>query len=102
MNLVTPQKTLLAHELFRKQRVSLHISKAGARWYKGLTNITPAAAGLPVRNLREQNQVVLSSRISVGQRENSDIWKTTGVPYSAKHQYVRQHLPQRSKALEVM
>lgn len=98
---MTPQKALLADELFRKPRLSLHISKVGVRQYKGLTNFTPAAAGLPVRSLREQNQVVLSNRISMGWRENSDIWKTTGVPYSAKHQYVRQHLPQCSKALEV-
>lgn len=65
-------------------------------------NSAPAAAGLLVRNPREQNQVVLSSRTSVGWRENSDIWKTTGVPDSAKHQYVHQHLPQCGKALKVV
>lgn len=55
-----------------------------------------------VQNLREQKLVVLSSRISMGWGENRDIWKTMGVPYSAKHQYVRQHPPQSSKALKVM
>lgn len=65
-------------------------------------NSAPAAAGLLVRNPREQKQVVLSSRTSVGWRENSDIWKTTGVPDSAKHQYVHQHLPQCGKALKVV
>lgn len=54
-----------------------------------------------VQNLREQKLVVLSSRMSMSLRENRDIWKIMGVPYSAKHQYVHQHLPQSSKALEV-
>lgn len=53
-----------------------------------------------VQNLREQKPVVLSSRIIMRWRENRDIWKTMGVPYSAKHHYMHQHLPQSSKALE--
>lgn len=53
-----------------------------------------------VQNLREQKLVILSSRMSM-RRENRDIWKTMGVPYSARHQDVHQHLPQSSKALEV-
>lgn len=52
-----------------------------------------------VQNLREQKLIVLPSRISTRWRVNRDIWKTMGVPYSAKY---RMCISIYLKALGVM
>lgn len=73
MNLMTTQKPLLAGELFRKPRLRLHISTVGV-WQSNLQH--------QVRTLREQNQVVLSSRLSVGWRKNWHLENHWGALFS--------------------